>query len=814
MSGQFQLDFLVGVLAAISAGIFLGSSWAVPMVPLLAVFFLLLACTLALLWRNHGKTWIAVLLLCFVAGILRFVMAYALPENDISRFAGESATVEGVITEEPRVTETAEGFKKLRYTISVRKIKEKDGERPASGGMYVYAQAKGEDAVPKAQIGDVIRAGGKVRLPHGYGNPGQIDTEMLLRSQGITAQLVCGKQGIHPEPQENKLFLRKMSEIRNAYRKGMEAVMPKADAAAIFAMLFGGYEGLRPELVDAFTTTGIVHILSVSGSHVSLLAAVMAWLGTFLRLPKLAQSVLVIGVIAVYCVLSGCVPPVIRSGIMGGLAFLALALERENDARRILVLTGIVMLLISPLLLFHISFQLSFSATAGLLFVAPRLRLWMKERGLSEFLVGSLSITIAAQAFTLPILAWYFNQLSLSSLLSNLLVVPIVEGMIVLGLFAGIVAWLLPFLGRLMFLFDSLLLGIVYEMTRWMARLPGSQIYFPTMGIGAGSVFYVVLVYAIQSPERKALVRARLFPYRKGILCAVLAGILFFAGWRWSRPSEVMVAFIDVGQGDAMMVKTVHGHAVMFDTGGTRDGGFDVGSRVDVPYLLHYGVTKLDCIFLTHCHEDHAAGTGGILGHMPVNAVVTASEGREAYQKSMRISPAEMEKTTFAQAREGEVFEVDGVKIEVLYAPVAEKKGTGNEVSNVYRVSYGNASFLVTGDLVKEEEAKLLEKHPDIHCTVLKCGHHGSRTSTSDEFLRAASPKWVVFCVGKDNTFGHPHPETVQKVQEAGIQICRTDEDGAIAFYTDGKRIRVEKFREKEGSYGMEQAGFPEKTAK
>ena len=121
----------VGVLAAISAGIFPGSRWAVPMVPLLACFFFLLACTLALLWRNHGKTWIAVLLLCFVAGILRFVMTYALPENDISHFAGSQGTVEGIVTEEPRVTETAEGFKKLRYTIFVRKVKEKEGERPA-----------------------------------------------------------------------------------------------------------------------------------------------------------------------------------------------------------------------------------------------------------------------------------------------------------------------------------------------------------------------------------------------------------------------------------------------------------------------------------------------------------------------------------------------------------------------------------------------------------------------------------------------------------------------------------------------------------
>lgn len=231
------------------------------------------------------------------------------------------------------------------------------------------------------------------------------------------------------------------------------------------------------------------------------------------------------------------------------------------------------------------------------------------------------------------------------------------------------------------------------------------------------------------------------------------------------------------------------------DTGGTRDGGFDVGSRVDVPYLLHCGVRKLDYIFLSHAHEDHAAGAGGILRKMPVGAVITASEDREEYRKSMKIPPGEMEETTFAEAREGEVFLVDGVRIEVLYAPRREKRGTGNEVSNVYRVSYSNASFLITGDLIMEEEAKLLKKNPDIRSTVLKCGHHGSSTSTSDEFLQAVSPKWAVFCVGKDNSFGHPHPGTVARVKDAGIRICRTDEDGAVAFYTDGKTIRVEKFR-------------------
>lgn len=417
--GQHQGDFLAGTLAAVAAGILAGQWMAVPVWMWAACFALLLAAAALLAWRQHRMAWMAVLGLCFVTGALRFAMAYALPGNDISRPAGNAATVGGIITEEPRTVECADGTIKLRYAVEVHEVKDGNGKRSATGGMYIYARAKAR--VPEARIGDGIEASGTIRLPRGYGNPGQIDTVMLLRCQGITAQMTTGKQGASLRPMENKRFLRQMAEIRKSYRERMETVMPKSDAAALFAMLFGGYEGLKPELVEAFTATGIVHILSVSGSHVSLVAAVMAWLGTFLRLPKPAQCMLVLGVIAVYCVLAGCVPPVIRSGIMGGLAFLALALERENDARRILLLTGLGMLLCSPLLLFHISFQLSFSATSGLLYVAPSLRRWMEERQLPKFVAGSLAITVAAQVFTIPIIAWYFNQLSLSSLLANLL---------------------------------------------------------------------------------------------------------------------------------------------------------------------------------------------------------------------------------------------------------------------------------------------------------------------------------------------------------------------------------------------------------
>ena len=201
-------------------------------------------------------------------------------------------------------------------------------------------------------------------------------------------------------------------------------------------------------------------------------------------------------------------------------------------------------------------------------------------------------------------------------------------------------------------------------------------------------------------------------------------------------------------------------------------------------------------MFLTHVHEDHAAGAGGILKKLPVTAIVTGSEGRGAYVKSLALSAAEAGRTQFLAARAGQHIELDGVRFDVLYAPDAPLSGngrTGNEVSNVIRVRYGQASFLFTGDLVKEQEGTLL-RQTDVHSAVLKVGHHGSKTSTSPEFLQAVAPQWAVISVGADNRFGHPHPETLAALDRQRVKTYRTDENGAIVFYTDGKNLRVETY--------------------
>ena len=228
---------------------------------------------------------------------------------------------------------------------------------------------------------------------------------------------------------------------------------------------------------------------------------------------------------------------------------------------------------------------------------------------------------------------------------------------------------------------------------------------------------------------------------------------------------------------------------LIFDTGGVREKVFDVGGRVVVPYLKHENIREVDKIFLTHVHEDHSGGAGAVIKKFPVGEIITAGESKSEYAAVFGI--AEEKLPTLRAGHAGEIFKIDGVEVEILFAPSG---GTGNEISNVYRVRYGGVSFLITGDLVKEIESQILREGVDVSSTVLKVAHHGSKTSSSEEFLQAVKPKCAVICVGYGNNFGHPRAEVLERLKNLPTKIYRTDRDGLIKFKTDGKNLRVETF--------------------
>lgn len=722
-------------------------------------------------WQRKKLTaWIICPIIFFTIGGLRFIAVDNLPLNDVSKFAGQTVQISGVVREESQVKVLPNGSTQLRLVVDAESIKLKGTEEKICGGLILTYYPKDGEELPTARIGDKVSAGGNLKLLTNYNNPGQIDGVTRMKANGITARMSAGKQGITVEEVDGGLwikFLRFVAAIREHYRETMAEVMSKADAAAIFAMLFGGYAGLNPELVEEFATTGIVHILSVSGSHMTIMAGFAAWLCLLLRLPKNITFAVGFFFIVTYAILSGMLPQVLRSATMGILVFLAKTLDAEAEGARLLTLTALAMLINQPLLLFDISFQLSFTATAGLMYLSEDLQNSMER--LPKFFSVAASMTIAAQLASLPFIVWYFNQISLSSVLANVFVMPFLEIVIVGGLLSGFIAAFVPIIGKIFFVGEALIFGASAELNRVFANLPLSSVQVPTLGLWAGFFYYAALIL------------------RRPI---ILLPIIFLVGFSVFRfGGNVEVSFVDVGQGDCAVVITPHGKCLIFDTGGVRENMFDIGGRVVVPYLKHENIREVDKIFLTHVHEDHSGGVGSVIKKLPVGEIITAGESRSEYSAVFGIAEEYLPPLRAGHA--GETFNVDGVQVEILFAPSV---GKDNEISNVYRVRYGGVSFLITGDLVKDMEAQILREGIDVSSTVLKVAHHGSKTSSSEEFLRAVNPKCAVICVGYGNNFGHPRAEILERLENLPTKIYRTDRDGLIKFKTDGKNLRVETF--------------------
>ena len=721
-------------------------------------------------WKKNSATVAKIisLIIFFVIGALRFYGVDNLPADDISKFEGQTVKIVGTIRDDPQIKIFPNEMTQQRFIVEVSSA----GKNPASGAMILTSYYKAGEELKPARIGDKISAEGKIKFITNYKNPGQIDTATRLKSDGITARMSAGKNGVEIEKVAGNFwtkFLRWVASIREHYKESMSKVMSSEDAAAIFAMLFGGYAGLNPELVEDFVTTGIVHILSVSGSHMSLLAAATAALCLILKLPRWLTVFLAFLIIGTYTLLSGILPQVVRSAIMGILVFVGTAARFEFVSARFLTLTALAMLINQPLLIFDISFQLSFSSTAGLMYLAPDLRIFMRE--LPRWVSIPAAMTLSAQIASLPIVIWYFNQVSLSSVLANVFVMPLLEIVIVGGLLGGLVALIIPFLGKIFFIAESLIFSTGAEVNRLFASLPFSAVQVPTLGIAAGAIYYLALIF------RRAEI---LF-----LLIVLLAVNFFKAG------GDLEVSFVDVGQGDCCVVLTPNRKCLIFDTGGVREKTFDIGGRVVIPYLKHENIFAVDTIFLTHAHEDHSGGAGTIIRKMPVREIITANESKSEYSATFGISEQKLNNLRAGQS--GETFNIDGVEIKILYAP---KIGTGNEISNVYKISYGAVSFLITGDLVKEIESDILRENINVQSTVLKVAHHGSKTSSSEEFLRAVNPKVAVICVGYGNNFNHPRAEILERLEKINAQIFRTDIDGLIKFKTDGKSLTVKTFNE------------------
>lgn len=759
-------------------------SWSIGYLYILTAF--LLGAAIFQLCLNGKRSVMCLVLLFCLLGMVRFTQDDWLPPTDCSQYIGQNVSLSGQIADTPKITLT-NGVKKIRYIIAVGQL-QTAGQMIKGTGKLMVTVRQSADTIT-GTIGDHIEVTGTVDGLHGYNNPGAVDTVAVLNRQGITARMTISSDSIHIKPDE-ELTAKKLADCwRSRLSEVFQQTMPASDAAILTGVLFGGgYDTIDPQVLHEFSATGIIHILSVSGSHIALVAAVMLWLGERGRL-RSELAVLITGsVILLYVFLSGLTPPVIRSAIMGIAGLFGLLAGRESSGPNVLALAALLMLAWQPALLYDISFQLSFGATAGLVFFYRKTAQTLNF--LPRWLASALAVTFAAQAGIVPFLAWYFHSFSLSSFIANILVIPVIELVIILGLLACVSSLALPLAAKLLLVVCSLGIGLAVQLNRTIAAVEGLQLYLPPFGLTEGVLYYLFLAWCYGYlpgclPSPAAVIKR--WPYRAaGVILAVC--LLISAPWHTRMAA---VHFIDVGQGDATLFISPHGKAILVDTGGTtgENSNFDIGERVVVPYLKHQGITKLDFLILTHGHRDHAGGAAAIAAAIPVSNCIVAPE---AFSDSLQDLLRKKGHGVLIPAARGQAIKLDGLEVEVVHAGAGTGRG-GNESSSVIRVSYGQHSFLITGDIEGQQEEEVVANGLN-PCTVLKVAHHGSRTSTSDAFLQRAAPSYAVISVGYQNRFGHPHKETLHKLEQANIRTYRTDVNGAVFMKTNGTDLFIKPY--------------------
>jgi len=628
------------------------------------------------------------------------------------------------------------------------------------------------------------------------GNPGQFSERRWLRRADIAANafLETAPQQIGPAPARAGLA----RSLRQRLVGGVQRTMPGAAAsqfaALLGAMVFGDTAAPIDEaLQTAFRRAGVVHVLVASGTQVSLLLALIFLLGRVVAVPGWVQLVVATPVIALYSLMTGAEPSILRAAVMGWLVFAAVAFGQDHDMPTALAVSAGILVGLEPFRLESIGFQLSFAAAAGILLLGlPLAELWRPRLGK---LVGTTAaMTIAAQAYTAPLLIYHFRQLSLVGPIANLPVVPFSGILVVTGLAQAVLAQVWDAAaGLLGWLNHGLLSGFV-ALVGWFAAVPGGyrEPFLLTPEAMAGLVatlgWVTMSVASTGRPGRR--VRETAVVWLLGI---VAAGSLYGA-WRAAH-AVCTVTVLDVGQGDSILIRGPGGQAVLVDGGpAIDDGGYqqDAGRDAVVPALMLQGVRRLDAVIGTHRHADHIGGLAAVLEAMPVERVLLPELPEDVQAVQQVLAAADQQDVTPAILRRGDRIELPGgVGVFVLWPPARPVQDTGSDTNNnavVLKVIYGATSWLLTSDLEQRGEELLLRHAGNLHADVLKVPHQGSADACGEALLEAVDPSYAVVSVGP-NVYGHPDQGTMSRLAARGIVVARTDRDGMVTYRSDGTTI-------------------------
>lgn len=549
----------------------------------------------------------------------------------------------------------------------------------------------------------------------------------------------------------------RIAQLRRWLKDALSASFPEDAVPFAQALLLGDTSAIDYGTDTDFKVSGIRHVIAVSGLHVSILVAM---LGAVTFRKRYLMVPVGLGVLILFAALAGFSPSVTRACLMSGLLLLALLFKREYDGATALSFAALTMLLINPLVISSVGFQLSVASVAGIFLFDPRIRPWLLsffhgKKGKAVFwFTSSVSVTLSAMVFTTPLCAYYFGMVSLVGVVTNLLALWVVS-----GIFYGVMAVCLL---HALWAYGAVILAklvswpirYVLLVAHTMADIPMAAVYTQSIYIVFWLIFiYILLLVLFFSKKR-----------RPGqLLCCGILGLCISLLASWTEPGDTRLTVLDVGQGQCILLQS-EGRAYMVDCGGDSD---TKTADIAAGYLLSRGITRLDGLIVTHMDRDHAGAVEYLLSRIDTELMILPPVHTDFFA----------EHTVYAQ--KDLCLSADDLRIRVYSAPFP---GTSNEKSLCVLFDTEKCDILITGDRDSFGERMLLRNGDIPPVDILIAGHHGSKNSTCEELLRAVSPEIVCISAGKRNTFGHPAPELLQRLAEFGCTVYRTDKHETITI--------------------------------
>lgn len=771
-----------------AGGILLASLTAPPVLPLLGVSLFLL---LAVLLLRGGCPLAADLLLALLLaalGALRFATCTTLwPADHILRAGAEEreGLFTGIVAEEPEHHQD-----RTRFAFELEEVCIDSLCRPVSGQVLVAA--RGLDL--HADLGDRLTLRGQLQRPSPARNPGAFDYRAYLELESIhfllalrrPEQVVAGEK--HPGPW---LFEWVVLPVRHAVEESITRNLSGGPAGLLLGVLLGEKHALPDELRQDFRLTGLTHALVVSGLNVALVVLFFLTAFKLCRIPERLALLLTLGAVALFALVTGLQAPVVRAGLMAGALLLGRLWQRPGEVYNGLGLAALIILGWQPASLLSLSFQLSFVATLSLVALSRPIAAffpaaWRTHPWAGEWVLLPLCACLAAQAGTAPLLAWHFNQFSPISLLANLVVLPLLNLALALGMLTALTGWCLPLVATAFNGSNYLVLELAIHLVDLFAGMPYASVSLARPGPVA-LVCWVLLCFCLAFARRPAARRIALYTALVWGNTAVWAPRL--------RTPQLEVFFLDVGQGDAALVRLPDGRALLID-GGERSPDFDQGERVILPVLRHLGIDRLEAVVASHPHNDHIGGLIAVLEGVEVGHYLDNGQDCDTWT-ARRLRELVREKgIDYRALAAGDSLALGVVGGLVLHPGAGFVSGSGQEPAGgfnngsvVLRLSYGEVDLLFAGDAEDDAEAALLGWGERLRCEVLKVPHHGSPTSSDSAFVAAVRPQVAVVSVGQHNKFHHPSPKVMARYEQQGVQVLRTDQRGAVVLRTDGRNL-------------------------